>query len=379
MSIDKRGERTWRFRVKHKRQLYTMTYEAPPNLNGKALEKEVERQHMIFKADVVAGRVNLTKDVTMNQLADNVYKEYVLVKTRAGTQKIYANAYNKYILPEFGVMNIQDIKPIHIQKFANKLSKKLSPNSIGNILSCLSRTLSFAEKWEMIEISPYRNIEYERSTNNSNHELLSLEQIEKLVDYYKNEETNLMHKSAFYLAIGCGLRNSEIRALTIDDIDFKNSIININKQIAQIRNEKGEIEEAPAPTKTPGSVRKIYAPQFVLDCLKEYINTLPYIPITRQIFWSHITRKPISKHCLSKRFTALLKELELPAIRFHDLRHLQATILIQSGANIKAVSKRLGHSKTDITLNTYTNTIDAVDKKIAEQFNETFKNLKSLS
>ena len=206
-----------------------------------------------------------------------------------------------------------------------------------------------------------------------------MDQIETLVNYYNTQETNLMHKSAFYLAIGCGLRNSEIRALTTDDIDFKNGIINIDKQAGQIRNEKGELEDAATSTKTPSSVRKIYAPQFVLDCLKEYIFNLPYIPISKQIYWSHITKRPISKHCLSKRFTALLKELELPAIRFHDLRHLQATILIQSGANVKAVSKRLGHSKTDITLNTYTSTIDAVDKKIAQQFNETFKNLKSLS
>ena len=53
-----------------------------------------------------------------------------------------------------------------------------------------------------------------------------------------------MHKSAFYLAIGCGMRNSEIRALTTDDIDFKNGIINIDKQAGQIRNEKGELKDA---------------------------------------------------------------------------------------------------------------------------------------
>lgn len=379
MSLDKRGERTWRFRVKHKRQLYTMTFEAPPNLSEKQALKEAEKQHMIFKADVVAGRVNLTKDITMNQLCDTVYNEYVLVKLKVNTQKVYETAYNKYILPEFGIMDLKDIKPINIQKFANKISKTLKPNTVGNILACLSKTLSFAEKWEMVEISPYRKIEYERTQHKTNDELLSLEQIEKLVNYYNNEETNLMHKSAFYLAIGCGLRNSEIRALTIADIDFKTGIINVDKQAGLIRNEKGELEDAVTSTKTPTSKRKIYAPKFVLDCLNEHINSLPYIPMSKQIYWSHITKKPISKHCLSKRFTALLKELELPAIRFHDLRHLQATILIQSGANVKAVSKRLGHSKTDITLNTYTSTIDAVDKKIAEQFNETFKNLKSLS
>ncbi len=379
MSMDKRGERTWRFRVKHKRQLYTTTFEAPPNLSEKEALKEAEKQHMIFKADVVAGRVNLTKDITMNQLCDIVYNEYVLVKLKVNTQTIYETAYNKYILPEFGIIDLKDIKPIHIQKFANKLAKSLKPNSVGSILSCLSKTLSFAEKWEMVEISPYRKIEYEKGTTNNQSELLSLEQIENLIKYYNIRETNLMHKSAFYLAIGCGLRNSEIRALTTDDIDFKNGIINIDKQAGQIRNEAGELEHAIISTKTPTSNRKIYAPQFALDCLKEYISSLPYIPVSKQIYWSHVSQKPISQHCLSKRFTVLLKELGLPAIRFHDLRHLQATLLIQSGANVKAVSKRLGHSRTEITLNTYTSTIDAVDKKIAEQFNETFKNLKSLS
>ena len=82
----------------------------------------------------------------------------------------------------------------------------------------------------MIEMSPYRKIDYKRTKITNKTELLSLEQIEKLIDYYNDDEKNLMYKSAFYLAIGCDLRNSEIRALITDDIDFKNGIINIDKQ-----------------------------------------------------------------------------------------------------------------------------------------------------
>lgn len=378
MSIDKRGERTWRIRIKHKRQLYTMTYEAPPTLTLKQAEKEANKQHDIFKADVIAGRVSLVKDITLNQCADMVYKEYVKVKLAYNTQQIYKHAYNNHILPQLGVMDLKDIKPIHIQKFTNKLASKLKPTSVSNILGCLSKTMSFAQKWGYIEQNPCICVEKPKLERNNNTELLSLEEMEKLVDYYMHKEKDLMHKSAFCLAIGCGLRNSEIRALTIEDIDFGSGLINVDKQIG-IKIEDGVKVIGNTTTKTPSSIRKIYAPKFVLEALKEYIDSLPYIPINKQIYWSPVTNNPITKHCLSKRFTSVIKGLGITQIRFHDLRHLQATILINAGANVKAVSKRLGHSKVDITLNTYTNAIDSVDKKIAEQFNETFNDLKSLS
>lgn len=378
MSIDKRGERTWRFRVKYKRQLYTMTYEAPPTLTLKQAEKEANKQHDIFKADVIAGRVNLIKDITMNQLADMVYKEYVKVKLTYNTQQVYKQAYNNHILPALGNMDLKDIKPIHIQRFTNKLAAKVKASTVSNILACLSKTLSFAQKWEYIETNPCICIEKPKIERNNNAELLSLDEIEKLVNYYMNDEKDLMHKSAFCLAIGCGLRNSEIRALTTDDIDFGTGIINIDKQIGETLKDGVKVTGY-ISTKTPSSIRKIYAPKFVLDTLEQYIKSLPYIPINKQIYWSPATNNPITKHCLSKRFTSVIKGLGITQIRFHDLRHLQATILINSGANVKAVSKRMGHSKVDMTLNTYTSTIDSVDKKIAEQFNETFNNLKSLS
>lgn len=379
MSIDKRGERTWRFRIKYKKQLYTTTFEAPPNMSLKEAEKEAEKQHLIFKADVMAGRVSLIKDITMNQLIDAVYKEYVLVRLKVNTQLNYSNIYNNHIIPEFGKLNVKDITPLHVQKFTNKLATKLKATTIHGIIACLSKTFKFAIQWGYLEKNPCLYLE-KPSQYTSNDELMSLDNIEKLVDYYINKETNLLHRAAFCLAIGCGLRNAEIRALTTNDIDFENKIINVDKQVGKIRGLDGEIiKNVDTSTKTYSSKRKVYAPQFVLDALKDHIENMPYIPISKKIFWSHITSAPITKECLSIRFKRILLELKLPDIRFHDLRHLQATILIQSGVNAKAVSKRLGHSKVNVTLNTYASTIDAVDQKIANDLDDTFRNLKSLS
>nr|WP_303244033.1 site-specific integrase [uncultured Cellulosilyticum sp.] len=378
MSIDKRGERTWRFRVKHNRQLYTMNYEAPLTLTLKQAEKEAEKQHMIFKADVIAGRVSLVKDITMNHLIDNVYNEYVK-SLKYQTQTNYKMAYNNYIIPEFGTMNLHDIKPLHVQKFVNKISEKLSPSTVHLIVSCLKKTFNIAIAWQYIEQNKNPCLALiEPKKNKATGELMSLTNLEKLINYYMNEEKNTLHKLAFCLAIGCGLRNSEIRALELSDIDFKNNMININKQSGSELSKDGSLEHyKDISTKTDSSNRIIYAPQFVMDVAIEHINKMDYFPATNKLFYSKTTKNVVAVTCLYRHFKKVLVKLDLPIIRFHDLRKLQATLLIQYGANIKAVSKRLGHSKVDITLNTYTSTIDEVDKQLAKDFETAFNNLKS--
>lgn len=378
MSMDKRGERTWRFRVKHKRQLYTMTFEAPPNLSEKEALKEAEKQHMIFKADVVAGRVNLTKNITFNQLADTVYNEYVLPKLKVNSQKSFLFMYNKFLLPEFGTMDIKDIKTIHVQKFINKVQKNLKPATVIRMFAVLNTTLNFAIKWEMLENNPCKNVEKPRATNSNQTELLSLEDIVKLIDYFNFTETNLMHRAAFGLAIGCGIRNSEIRALTIDDIDFINNTITVNKQIGELRNEKGVLVESVISTKTPGSIRKIYAPSFTMSFLKEYINSITCLPISKQIFWNNNTKKIINSHTLSSKIAKVCDKIKIKRICFHDLRHLQATLLINNGANLESVSKRLGHSNLSTTLNIYTHSIEEADKQVAHQFDAIVSNIQSV-
>lgn len=370
MSMDKRGARSWRFRVKHKKQLYTMNYTAPDSLTEKQAEREAKKQHDIFKFEVQQGKVGLYKDVTMNQLIDLVWKEYVLTNVNYGTSLRYKTCYNKYVIPYFKNMNIKDIKPIHVQQFANKLDSILKPGTVKGILGILKKTLDLAEKWELLEISPYRNIERKKVRISTNHELLNYEQLQILFDYYNNVEPKPYQKLAFYLAIGCGLRNSEIRALTIDDFDFENNTVTISKQL--VSSPTGEVV---SDTKTTASMRTIYMPAFVAKYVKEYINMMPAIPMSKQLFFNFARNQPYGPHALSQHLKSVLRILNLPVIRFHDLRHLQATLLIQNNVNVKAVSKRLGHSNVDITLNTYTNTFDSVDKEVAEKLDNIVKSL----
>lgn len=129
-------------------------------------------------------------------------------------------------------MKISSIKPLSIQKFVQSLTEKdLSANTISSIVSCLRKTFDLAVKWELILKNPCSYID-KPAKKKYNHcgQIITIDEMKKLFDIYDKlkSKPSKMHKAAFYIAVGCGLRNSEIRALTLDDIDFENNIIKAN-------------------------------------------------------------------------------------------------------------------------------------------------------
>lgn len=358
MSIENRGENKWRFRIRKDGINYSQ--------NFYGTEKEAIKQHKLFEADVLRGNLGYNENMKFSELAELCIHEYYEKQCKAATLRCNKGYYYNHLVPHFGTMKISAIKTIHIQQFVSELNKTLKPNTINGIVNVLDRSYNLAIEWGILKENPCTNVKKPASERRGGKELMCMEEIIKLFELYDKEE-NLMHKSAFYLAIGCGLRNSEIRALTTDDIDFDKNTISVNKQIAEIY-KNGVLVEDVSTTKTVSSNRVIYAPEFVMQCLNEYIKSMPYIPITKQIFWSHVTRKPITKCCLSKRFKSILLNNNLTEIKFHDLRHLQATLLISANVNIQAVAKRLGHSTIRTTMETYVHNIQEVDKVTSDVF-----------
>lgn len=346
-------------------------------MNFEGSEKEAQLEHKKFEVDIIRGEIGLNENMKFGELAQRVLDEYVRVRLKYRTQQIYISNYNLHILPVFGAMKIGAVKPYTIQKFLNDKSKVLKPKTVEIMANVLSVTFGKAEAWGLIKESPYRRIELPEKEKRTLTELLSDDQVKLLFSHYENEK-NLLHKSAFYLATCCGLRNSEIRALEETDIDFINGIITVNKQDGEYIDTKGDVATGDTTTKTAGSNRKIYAPQFVLDTLNDYIKSLPYKPLSGKLFFNPQTGKVITKHALSKRFKTVAFSLGLPDnLRFHDLRHLHATLLMASGANSVSVAKRMGHSKVSTTLETYTHSLESIDANTGKLMGDIVSSIKN--
>lgn len=365
MSIDKRGTNKYRFRVQFQGRQYTQMFYGT--------ERETKKAHEKFKYHVKSGEVNIQSEMPFHEFAQIFYDEYVST-LRYGTQQIYKNNFNKHIIPVIGKYKLKDISMFVVQQLINDLKKEYSPNTVKNINANLTRAFNYALKWEFIEKNPCVFITLPKVIRHNMSDIYSIEDITKLINIYENE-TNLLHKSAFCLAIGCGLRNSEIRALTLNDVDFKNNTVTVSKQVGRTKGKDGKTENKIVEPKTESSKRTIFMPIFVTEVLKAYIKSLPFIPISESIYYSCVTRREISSHCISKRFTFIIADNGLPALRFHDLRHIHATLLIHSGANIQATAKRMGHSSIKTTIQTYIHSMEDVDKTTSDLLDKTYSGI----
>ena len=158
---------------------------------------------------------------------------------------------------------------------------------------------------------------------------------------------------AFEVLYWCGLREGEMFALTLNDIDFRQGLISVTKTY-QVVNGHGVI----STPKTPSSVRKVSMPGFLVDELKEYVGML-YDPKPEDRIFK------VTKSNLSKVFHKLSEEAGLERITVHGLRHSHVSLLISKKYDIFEVSKRIGHKSIKTTQDIYGHLFDEVQRTIA--------------
>ena len=162
----------------------------------------------------------------------------------------------------------------------------------------------------------------------------------------------------FLLDLCTGLRRGELIALQWDDLNFKTGVLNVNKQVYDVR---GQLQIS--TPKTKNSVRKIVLPPAVVEVLREYKKTVD----SRWMFPSPVKEDcPITPGVVRRRLQLILEHAECKHVRFHDLRHTFATLALQNGVDIKTVSGMLGHFSAGFTLDTYAHVTTSAKREAAK-------------
>jgi len=363
LSVENRGENKWRFRVRKDGISYTQTFYGT--------EKEAKDEHKKFEVDVMRGNIGSNENMKYSELAQSVLDDYIKPNLRASSQASYITMTNNHILTEFGDMKISKIKTLHIQKMINKKSKTLKPNTVATIYRELNKTFNKAIQWGLLKENPCKNIKLPKTKKVNYRELLSSEDISKLVVTINNQP--IMYKAVFSIAIYSGMRQGEILGLKISDINLAEKTINVSKQHGRVMKDGKMIRES-TDTKTDNSVRIIYIPDFLAEIIKEYINSMKVIPTDGTLFYNVKWKKIYGREWFTEKFGNMLAENSIPHIRFHDMRHLYATMAINAGTNVVAVAKTMGDT-VETVLKNYTHGIEEEQQKATYNFEEYVKNL----
>jgi len=266
-------------------------------------------------------------------------------RIKESTLANYRMKAEKHLLPEFGNVNIHNISPNSIRHFAQeKQDTHLSNRYITDILVLMKTILKFAfSKYcirnPMNEVAMPKRIRSEVS-------LLSTKQQVKL-ERYLAEHHDLTTLGIALVKV-TGLRIGELCALQWRDIDLKKRTLTVRKTIQRICCKNGERKTKLIITdpKSTSSCRVIPIPDAIIKFLREFEGKPDEYLLSG-------TDKPVEPRTMQNRFVRILKNVKLPSVHFHALRHMFASNCIRAGFDIKSLSEILGHSSVEITLNIY--------------------------
>lgn len=289
-------------------------------------------------------------DITFETLYKK-YMEYLSLRVRESTLETRTGMLKNHVLPYFKNYIVSDITPTNILEWQNQMLKKgLSESYTHTINVYLKAVFTYAVEYQGLQKNPCNKAI--GSLKCKNVDFWTPEEYKKFIDCCKD---NIEYYTLFEILYYTGMRVGEVLALTINDIDFKNCIINVNKTYYRIAG-----KDLINPPKTEGSERAVYVPQFLIDEIQEYIRHL-YKPDPGQRLFDK--RPQYVRSILMDR----AKKAGVKQIRVHDLRHSHASMLINLGANPLLVAQRLGHESPEITLKTYSHLFPTVQTGIVNK------------
>lgn len=297
-----------------------------------------------------------------------VYMNEVRESTAVKTKELF----NNHVLKDLGSMRIAAITPQQCQNAVLKWSKKTTKTKV--MKNYCKRIFNYANvTLGIIKNNPMKNVEVPKNKNSNKRE----------IDFYSKGELQQFLNGAmkeqnpkwfvlFRLLSFSGMRKGEALGLQWNKIDFEHKTIKIDQTLA--RGEDGEL--IIQDTKTSSGERTISLDDKTLNILKEWrtAQRLDYLKLGMntnkpdQFVFTNQENEFIQHAHVTTVMNRILKKNDLKKITTHQLRHSHCSLLFESGATIKEVQERLGHSSYEVTLNIYTHVTEEKKEETASKF-----------
>lgn len=335
--------------------------------------KEVQEQLKIALREQQQGMLLATPQQTVEQFLTQ-WLEDRKATLRIRSYERYGEQIRLHIIPVLGYHQLQKLSPQHVQAFyTKKLKEGLSSTTVNGLHAMLHKALEDAVRYNLVArnicdaVSPPRRARYEIQP-------FSMEQAQQFLTIVKGHSLEAL----FVLAITTGMRRGEILALKWQDINFSQNSL----QVRRIFTRQPGNRYIEAEPKTEKSRRSIQLVPIVVTLLKHHRTHQIEAKLQAGSLWQDhglvfctSLGTPLNPSKVVDRFKTLLKKGGLPAIRFHDLRHSAATMLLSLDVHPKVVQELLGHNQISMTMDIYSHVLPSMQRGAMARLNDALQEL----
>jgi integrase len=327
--------------------------------------EEVEKKLAEARGDAARGFVFDADNLKLGEYLDRWLTDSVADTVRPTTFERYEQIVRVHVRPALGNLKLKNVTPAHVRGlYREKLEVGLSPRTVRYIHATLHKALKQAIADGLI---PRNATEAVKPPQVRKEEIrpLTAEQVKILFEAVRDDRL----ESLYILAVHTGLRQGELLGLKWGDVDLEAGTLQVRRTLTTAKG--GPVLRAP---KTKASRRTVKLSPTALEALRSHlerqlgeIDQAGVLWRENGLIFASESGEPLKRHYIkTHRFMPLLKRAGLPQIRFHDLRHTCATLLLTKNVNPKVVSEMLGHATIAITLDTYSHVLPNMQSEAAQ-------------
>lgn len=273
---------------------------------------------------------------------------------RDGTMANVRSRLRRHILPTFGDHAVGSIQPADVRRWLAGLSERgLSASTVVATYRLFARIMQTAEIDGVIHCTPCIGMRLPRETNHQEMHFLEPAEIAALAD-----AVGPRYRALIYAAAYTGLRWGELAGLRRHRLDLDAGTVRVIEAVTEVN---GRV--ALGPTKT-GAHRTVSLPPFLVEMLSAHVDEYAS---TEGFVFTAAEGGPLRRNFYRRTFKPAVVAAGLPPdVRFHDLRHTCAALLIAQGAHPKEIQERLGHSTIRLTFDRYRHLFPTLDARLRD-------------
>ncbi len=331
------------------------------SVRGKT-RREVQQKLRDMVVSAEKGILPPLEKPTLRQWMERWLVDVVSRHRTANTYRCYEQIARIHVLPALGHLKLTDLQPAHLRKLYSDLDAGgLSPAMVQRVHATVRRALKLALDDNLVA----RNVATAAAPpapKRKEMKVLTPEQARTLLVAARGSRIEAL----LALAVATGMRQGELLGLQWKDVNFEAGTLHVQRQLTRYK-----MFSAP---KTAQGRRTIHLPAFAAVSLREHRARQIEERLRAGSGWVDLdlvfptsTGRPLGARDVLKMFKAALRRAGLPDVRFHDIRHSAATMMLLQGENIKVVQSRLGHATAQITLDVYAHALPSMDRDAASR------------